>query len=176
MSPWWALLLPPGAWAARETWRGARDFAEDLRRAGLSAPWQRKAAESGPEPELPAAAPFEAAAPAAPSFTLIEEVQLSDLAARRAMASDGAREAGEDLASRLTVALPDMRAADIARVLLALEPALSDATDGEEPDWALIVIKDSLLGAPAVLAERAFLDGDRGIEWLTEETGARDGR
>lgn len=125
--------------------------------------WQREAAEAPelglmpeeipvPErvrPPLPAADLAEAG----PVFTVAEECRLHVLAEQYAAASPGARDAGDHLAGWLLAALPDMRGADIARVLLAVEPALEDAADcqGDERT-ALRVIADALQGAPVVVA------------------------
>jgi GNAT superfamily N-acetyltransferase len=123
--------------------------------------WQREAAEA---PELglvqaPAPAPARAPLPAAdlaeagPAFTVAEECRLHVLAEQYAAASDGARDAAEHLAGWLLAALPDMRGADIARVLLAVEPALADAAESQPDEYgALRVIADALACAPPIVA------------------------
>lgn len=99
-------------------------------------------------PPLPAADLAEAG----PVFTVAEECRLHVLAEQYATASDGARDAGDCLAGWLLAALPDMRGADIAKVLLAAEAALADAAGSSANEhMALRVIADALQGAPVVL-------------------------
>jgi GNAT superfamily N-acetyltransferase len=131
------------------------------RLARLLSRWQREAAEApelGLVPEeapVPARPPLPAAdlAETGPAFTIPEEVRLRVLAEQYAAAGGGARDAGEHLAGWLLAALPDMRGADIAKVLLALEPALADAADSQPDErTALRVIADGLQGAPPIVA------------------------
>jgi hypothetical protein len=137
-----------------------------MRRLGrLWSRWQREAAEApelGLVPEeapvpvpVPARPPLPAAdlAETGPAFTVAEECRLHVLAEQYAAASDGARDAADHLAGWLLAALPDMRGADIAKVLLALEPALEDAANSQPDErTALRVIADGLQGAPPVVA------------------------
>jgi hypothetical protein len=144
------------------------------RLARLLSRWQREAAEApelGLVPEdapvpVPVRPPLPAAdlAEAGPAFTVAEERRLHVLADQYAAASQGSRDAGEHLAGWLLAALPDMRGADIAKVLIAVEPALGDAANSQDdPHTALRVIADALAGAPPVLAglELALAEGSR---------------
>jgi hypothetical protein len=140
--------------------------------AWLLSRWQREAAEA-PEPGL---APEEAPAPVrvrpplpaadlaepGPAFTIAEECRLRALADQFTAAGDDARYEGEYLAGWLLRELPDMRGADIAKVLLAAGGALASAANSQDDERAaLTVIGDALQGAPAVLAglELALTEG-----------------
>jgi hypothetical protein len=143
--------------------------------ARLLSRWQREAAEA-PEPGL---VPEEAPAPvtvrarpplpsadlaeAGPAFTVAEECRLHVLAEQYAVAGDGARDAGDHLAGWLLKELPDMRGADIAKVLLAAEAALGDAANSAANEhMALRVIADALQGAPVVLGGLELALAERG--------------
>jgi GNAT superfamily N-acetyltransferase len=133
--------------------------------ARLLSRWQREAADAPelglvpeelPEPvtvlvrpPLPAADLAEAG----PAFTAAEECRLHVLAEQFAIASPGSRDAGEHLAGWLLAALPDMRGADIAKVLLAVGAALADAAESQVDEYAALrVITDALAGAAPVVA------------------------
>jgi len=128
--------------------------------APVCAPWPE------PEPEWPPFAQPEEPEPR-PVFTAFEEALLRALAERLTIASDGARNSGEVLAGRLADGLPGMAGADIARVLLRLEPVLGEMADEQpDPGTALRVIEDALLGAAPMLAEVELALAEEARRWL----------
>jgi hypothetical protein len=118
------------------------------------------------EPGLPVRRPLPSAdsTQAGPAYTIPEECRLHILAEWLGTAGGGARGLGADLADELRAGLPGVRDCDIARVLLALEPVLERiAGEQEDPLAALLVIRDSLLGAPVALAELDLALAERGL-------------
>lgn len=140
--------------------------ADALWPALIREPAPRPEPRRDPEPErVPVRAPLPPAdaTEAGPAYTIPEECRLHVLAEWLGAASEGTRGFGADLADGLRAKLPGVRDSDIARVLLALEPALERiAGEQEDAETALLVIRDSLLGAPPVLAELDMALAERG--------------
>lgn len=114
-----------------------------------------------PDPERPAVTAD--GADDGPAFTLAEECQLRILDEWRSTAGPGARECGETLADSLRLALPGVADADIARVLLALDAEMRlTMADQDDPEAALMIIADGLMGAAPILAELELALADRG--------------
>jgi hypothetical protein len=155
----WLLALPAAAAWRVLLWQTAATPQRPIT-APVCAPWPE------PEPEWPPFAPPEDDG-GRPVFTVFEEDLLRVLAERLAIASDGARNSGEVLAGRLADDLPGMAGADIARVLLRLEPALGEMADQQpDPRTALRVIADALLGAAPMLAEVELALAEEARRWL----------
>lgn len=157
MTPWWSF-----AWECAR-WEVAR-----LRRCWRPEAAQDREPEFTPEPEpLPVRQPLPAAdaTEAAPAYTIPEECRLHVLAERLRLGvdSDGFRRLGTGLADELRETLPGVPDSHIARVLLALEPVLERlAAEQDELEVVMTVFRDSLLGAPPVLAELDLALAERG--------------
>lgn len=156
MTPWWSF-----AWECAR-WEFAR-----LRRYWRPVVAPEPVPEPEPEPELPVRTPLPAADAtyAPPAYSIPEECRLHVLAERLRLGldSDGFRRLGTGLADELREALPGVPDSHIARVLLALEPVLERlAAEQDELEVVMTVFRDSLLGAPPVLAELDLALAERG--------------
>jgi hypothetical protein len=139
----------------RELARARRELAEAREPAPVP--------EEAREPELSAPLPAADATEAPSPFAAEEEGRLFVLAEWARGASPGAAELGARLADRLRWDVPDLKDADLARVMLSAGAYLQEAAGLQDDDaGALRAVTDAILGAPPALAELDLALAERG--------------